>query len=289
MGKVALVNAEDDLSSAARRAVELVGGLQIKPGMKVLIKPNLCNHRNPHGMVITDFAIISSAVSMVREKGCEPTIVESDNIAGTADERLRDSGLGSKLDEWRVPFVNLSKDEGVSQMVAGTEFTLPRAVLDADYVVNLAKMKTCAHTTVTLGVKNLYGLLREAKKSRFHKKLGEILPFLAGAIRTDMTVVDGHTCMEGNGPTVGNPRSMGVVVAGTEVVSVDSLCCRLMGIDPAEVAHIAGAAEKGRGELYGYEIVGDPWEGYVCKFERPYSIRATLKTIGTLKDTYLGR
>jgi len=289
MGKVALVKAEGDLFAATRRAIQLSGGIALRPGTRVLIKPNVCNARNPHGMVITDFAIVGAAIDMVREVGGEPTVIESDNIAGTADDRVRDSGLGTKLEEWKVPFLNLSGDEGVPQAVAGIEFTLPRAVIDASYLINLAKMKTCAHTTVTLGVKNLFGCIRETKKSRFHKKLSDILPFLAGAIRADITVVDGLTCMEGNGPTVGNPRSVGVVVAGAEVVSVDSLCCRLMGFDPAEVSHVAGSASKGKGELSGYEVVGDPWEGLACKFEKPYSVRATLKTISTLRDTYLGR
>ena len=107
---------------------------------------------------------------------------------------------------------------------------IPKTMLEADYVVNLAKMKTCAHTTVTLGIKNLYGCFQEAKKSRLHKKLDEVLPYLAKMIRTDMTVIDGLTCMEGNGPVVGNPRRMGVIVAGIDVVAVDSFCCRAHGL-----------------------------------------------------------
>jgi uncharacterized protein (DUF362 family) len=286
---VAIVKAGGDEEAAVRRAVELAGGLQVKPGMRVVIKPNVCNAKNPQGMVITDFAIIEAAVKMVREKGCEPLVVESDNIADTADKRVKESGLYTKLEEWGVRFFNLSADEGVPHKVAGTEIMIPKTMLEADYVINLAKMKTCAHTTVTLGIKNLYGCFQEAKKSRLHKKLDEVLPYLAKTMRTDMTVIDGVTCMEGNGPVVGNPRKMGVIVAGRDVVAVDSFCCGLMGFKPEEIGHVANTALLGVGQLNGYEVVGDPWEGFACRFERPYSVKATFKSLGTLRDVYLKR
>jgi len=288
VSKVAVIKA-DDLGAGTRRAIELAGGLNITPGSKVLIKPNICNAKNPQGMVLTDFSIIEETIKMVREKGCEPLIVESDNIADTADARVKDSGLAAKLTEWGVRFKNISVDEGVSHAVAGTEIMIPRTILEADYIINLAKMKTCAHTTVTLGIKNLYGCFQEAKKSRLHKKLDEVLPFLAKTIRTDMTVVDGGVCMEGNGPVVGNPRNMGVLVAGTDVVAVDSFCCRLMGFDPKEIGHVAGSAHLGVGKLEGYDVVGDPWEDRVCQFERPYSLKATFKSLGAVRDVYLKR
>jgi uncharacterized protein (DUF362 family) len=286
--RVALVKA-GEIEASARRAADLVGGLQIVEGMKVVIKPNVCNAKNPSGMVLTDFAIIEAAVKMVREKGCDPLVVESDNIADTADNRVRDSGLKARLDEWDVKFLNLSRDECIPHKVADTDIMIPKTMLKADYVVNLAKMKTCAHTTVTLGIKNLYGCFQEAKKSKLHKKLDEILPFLAKTIRTDMTIIDGMTCMEGNGPVVGNPRDVGVVIAGSDVVAVDSLCCRLMGFKPEEIGHVAVSARIGVGQLSGYEVVGDPWEGFVCQFERPYSLRATLKSLGAVREVYLKR
>jgi len=288
VAKVALVKV-DDIEASTRRAVELAGGLKISKGMRVVIKPNVCNAKNPSGMVLTDFAIVGAAVKMVREKGCEPIVVESDNIADTGDKRVRDSGLMAKLDEWGVKFLNLSADECAPHGVADTEIMIPKTMLEADYVLNLAKMKTCAHTTVTLGIKNLYGCFKEAKKSRLHKRLDLVLPDLAKTIRTDMTIVDGMTCMEGNGPVVGNPREMGVLVAGTDVVAVDSLCCRLMGFKPEEIGHVAGAARLGVGQIDGYEVVGDPWEGFVCQFERPYSLKATFKSLGAVRDVYLTR
>jgi uncharacterized protein (DUF362 family) len=195
----------------------------------------------------------------------------------------------AKLEEWNVKFLNLSRAEYVVHKLADTDIKIPKTMLEADYNVNLAKMKTCAHTTVTLGIKNLFGCFQEAKKSRLHKKLDTILPYLAKTIRTDMTVIDGVTCMEGNGPVVGNLKKMGVIVAGRDVVAVDSLCCKLMSFKPEEISHIANTAYCKVGQIEGYDVIGDPWEGLVCQFERPYSLRATLKSFGTVRDVYLNR
>jgi uncharacterized protein (DUF362 family) len=186
--------------------------------------------------------------------------------------------------------MNLSHGDYEEHEVAGITLRMPRAVLDADYLINLPKMKTCAHTLITLGVKNLYGVFQQAQKSRYHKKLDAILPYLAKTIRCDLVVVDGLTCMEGNGPVVGNPVCMNLLVAGRNVVAVDSVCSRLMGYDPSAVPHIAEAARQGTGpmSLEEIEVVGDDWEACVHRFEAPYSLRATLKSLKAIRDVYLG-
>jgi uncharacterized protein (DUF362 family) len=289
MGKVSVVRTGSDVEASVRRSVELIGGINLKGAKTVLVKPNICNAKNTDGMILTDFRIIEAVIKIIREKGSEPLVVESDNIADSADRRVEESGLKAKLEEWGVEFMNVSRDECVPHLVAGTEIMIPRTVLEAEYLVNLPKIKTCAHTLVTLSIKNLFGLFQEAKKSRLHKKLDEVLPFLAKTIRSDLIVVDGMICMEGNGPIVGSPRYLGVIVAGTNVVEVDSFCLGLIGFKAEEVSHIANTAALGVGELSGYEVIGDPWEVLCCKFERPYSLRASLRSLRTIGDIYLKR
>jgi uncharacterized protein (DUF362 family) len=191
------------------------------------------------------------------------------------------------LDEWNVNFLNLSKDEGISKPVAGTEIMIPKTMIEADYVINLAKIKTCSHTLVTLSIKNLYGCFQETKKSRLHKKLDEVLPFLAKTIRSDMNIMDGNICMEGNGPVIGNAKKMGAIIAGDNPVSVDAFCSTLMGYNPREIKHISNSADLGIGSL-NFESVGDQWQSHISSFEKPFSLRATMKSLGTIKDVYIG-
>jgi uncharacterized protein (DUF362 family) len=261
----------------------------LKGGEHVLIKPNICNGKNPNGMVITDFSIIKSVINFLSGKAGKITIVESDNISGTADERLSEAGLLKKISEWEVDFLNLSEDNYEIYNVAGQELRLPESVLNADYLVNIPKIKTCAHTLVTLSIKNMFGVLQRSKKNKLHKHLDEILLFLTKTVPQNLIIVDGLTCMEGNGPVIGTPLSLGVIVAGFNPVSVDAVCSSIMGFNPLYIPHIVKPAELGLGEadINKIRIVGDDWTGFVCDFDKPYTISSSLKSIKSIRDIYL--
>jgi uncharacterized protein (DUF362 family) len=288
LSRVSVVRASGDVSAAVRRSMELLDA-PLPRGIDAVVKPNICNAKNPDGMVITDFRVIEAMVRLLKENGCEVTVVESDNISGAADYRAERSGLLALLDELDAEWLNLSRDDYEEHEVAGTVLRMPRTVMDAEYFVNLPKMKTCAHTLVTLGIKNLYGVFQRKSKGRLHRHLDEILPYLAETVRNDLVVVDGLTCMEGNGPVVGNPLCLDTLVAGTDIVSVDSVCTSLMGFDPSEVRHIASSVGRAPGttEIDKIEVVGEDWTRLVHGFEPPYSLKATLKSLRTIKDIYL--
>ena len=289
MVKVSVISSGEDISYAVRRSVELIGGLGLEPRQNVILKPNICNPKNPGGMVITDFRVIESLVKMVKEKGNDVTVVESDNISGSADDRVTKSGLMDLLDEWDVSFLNLTHDDYEEFEVADTVLRMPRTVLDADYFVNIPKIKTCAHTLVTLSIKNLYGLFQRPNKSKLHRRLNEILPFLAEKVRCNLIVMDGINCMEGNGPIVGNLLCMNLILASSNCVAMDSVCSRLMGYEPSEISHIAISSQRGLGpiDLNEIEILGEEWAKHIRAFEKPYSLKATLKSVKSIKDIYL--
>jgi len=287
--EVAVVEVGEDIDATVSRAVNLVGGLKLKGNERVIIKPNVCNSKNPYGMVLTDFRVIEAIIDLVRERTERVAVVESDNISGPAEERMSKSGLLRKLKEMGVEFINLSEDEAEVHEVAGVEIRLPRTVLDADYFINMPKIKTCGYTLVTLSIKNLFGILQRARKNKLHRHLDDILPYLAKVVRQDLILVDGITAMEGNGPVIGTPKDLGVIVAGVNPVAVDAICTRMMGFDPAEVKHLARAHEMGLGETSpdGIEVLGDDWRRLSQVFERPYSLKATLKSIRSIGKVYL--
>lgn len=289
MEKVAIVGNVSDIDSSVQRCVDLIGGYSMKPNDEVIIKPNICSSKNPDGMVLTDYRIISSIVNQVKSHGNNVVMVESDNISGVAVKRARESGFLDLCDELDVEFIDLSNDDYEEFPVAGTKLRLPRTVLDADYLINLPKIKTCGHTLVTLAIKNLYGVFQRKRKGKLHKHLNEILPFLADTIRSDLIIVDGLTCMEGNGPIIGNPINLNILAAGTNPVAVDSICSRIMGYDPESIPHIDLTSKRGVGptKLDEIEVVGDDWTKYCQSFTPPYSLRATLKSWKAIKEVYL--
>lgn len=286
---VAITKAVGDIDTAVNEAVRLVGGLKLKGDERVVIKPNVCNSKNPYGMVLTDFRIIEAIINLVKKRTDGVVVLESDNISGSAEKRMSESGLSGKLEEMGIEFLNLSKDDAETHEVAGIKIKLPKTVLNADYFINLPKVKTCGHTLVTLSIKNLFGILQRARKNKLHRHLNEILPYLAKVIRQDLIVVDGITAMEGNGPVIGSPRNLGVIVAGVNPLTVDALCCGMMGLSPGDVEHLARAYEMDLGEidLDSIEVLGEDWRSLAQVFERPYTLKATLKSIRSIGKVYL--
>ncbi|MGQ9679832.1 MAG: DUF362 domain-containing protein [Candidatus Bathyarchaeia archaeon] len=289
--KVAIAKVAGGISETVTRAVELIGGLNLGKNERVVIKPNICNSRNPYGMVITDLRILEAVIRLIKTQTSNIVVVESDNISGTAEKRLKNSGVLDLLSHLDVDFLNLSLDDFETHSFSGIELRLPKTVLEADYFVNLPKMKTEGHVLITISMKNLFGVLQRKKKSVLHKYLDDVLPFLAMKIRNDLIIVDGIVAMEGNGPLIGTPRKLDLIVAGTNPVAVDSICCRMMGFEPAEVKHIINAEKLGIGEsnLKSIELVGDVQEFKSYSFERPYTIKASIKSLKSLRKIYVTR
>jgi uncharacterized protein (DUF362 family) len=286
---VAIAKVRGDVTEAVRKIIGLAGGLGLKRNNRVIIKPNVCNSKNPHGMVNTDFGVIKAIIDLARKRTERIVVVESDNISGSAEKRMSESGLLAELNGMDVEFINLSHDEAEVHRVAGVELMIPLTILKANCFINLPKIKTCGHTLVTLSLKNLFGVLQRAKKDTLHRHLDDILPYLVKVIQHDLVVVDGVIAMEGNGPVIGTPKNLGVVVAGTNPVAVDAICTAIMGFSPSEVRHLVRATKMGLGDIRPdrIEVLGEDWKDISQVFERPYSLRATLRSIRSVGKMFL--
>ncbi len=92
--------------------------------------------------------------------------------------------------------------------------------------------------------------------------------------------------MEGNGPVIGNPLQLNLLVAGKNCVSVDSVCARIMGYPPESIPHIRLSQEYGPIALGEIDVVGDDWVSLCTEFSPPFSLRATLKSWRAVRDIY---
>lgn len=287
--KVTVLKIRPAIFNVLHDSVKLLGGLKLKGDEKIVIKPNVCNSKNPNNMVITDFRIIEAVINLVRSRAGHISVVESDNISGSAEKRMAESGLLQKLKELNVEFVNLSKDKAEIHDVDNIKIRLPKTVLNADYFINLPKIKTCGHTLVTLSIKNLFGLLQRARKNKLHRHLDKILPYLVKVVRQNLIVVDGIIAMEGNGPVIGTPKNLGIMVTGINPVAVDSICTLIMGFQPKEVKHLHRAHEIGLGEIdpNRIDVFGENWDRISRVFERPYSLKANIRSIRSIGKIYI--
>lgn len=249
-------------------------------GRKVLLKPNLVrpDPNNPCA-VVTDERVLLAMVSLVRDAGAARVLV-GDNpgyglslfeaVACLPDFTGRVAAAGGEL-------IFFDRDPPVPVDNPGAfvfdPVLLPRALLDADVLIDLPKMKTHVHTLVTLGIKNLYGLVCDRERMFCHRndinaKVVDVLRL----VRPALTVVDALWAVQGQAPLSGAAvPDMNVIAAGRDVCAVDTVCADLMGIGAHEVAMLRLAGQEGLGEtdLAAIEVVGADPAALRRPFARP--------------------
>lgn len=151
------------------------------------------------------------------------------------------------IQKCNVEFLNLSEDETEEREVAGLSLQIPKTVLNADFFINVPKLKTSGmkQMFVTIAMKNMFGTLANKKKYKLHKALVDILVFLNRTIRQDLTIVDGIVGMQGIGPDRGSPVNMNLIISGLNPITTEAVCCQVMGITPYAVEPIWRAYKAG--------------------------------------------
>ena len=146
--------------------------------------------------------------------------------------------------------------------------TVPRIVTESA-VISAAKLKTHKDTGVTLGMKNMFGLLPEKFKGKYHLKgINKVVTDINTVLKPALTLIDGFVAMEGSGPINGTPVKMNLIIAGTDTVATDSTACRIMGINPHEIKHIRWTHEKGLGKIDDIQVIGEKLNPIMRPFKR---------------------
>jgi len=237
-----------------------------------LIKVNFICEKTWDTGATTDPIVAEAIWKKLNEQGLKAYVVESDATITSADKAFLRSGMKEMCDRNGIEFINLRhvKDKIKLQVPDGAalrNIKLPRIVTESA-VISAAKLKTHAATTVTLGMKNMFGLLPDKFKGKYHAMgISNVVVDINAVVKPVLTVVDGFIGMEGNGPVDGDPVKMDLIVAGKDVVAVDATCSRVMGFDPHKIKHINRAHERGLGEIDDVEVVGEPLENVMRRFK----------------------
>ncbi len=240
---------------------------------RVLIKVNFICEKTWETGATTDPIVVEALIKKVSDLGCEVYIVESDATITNADKAYARTGMKEMCERNGVEFLNLRNvQEKIKIPIADGEvlkrITVPRIVTESA-VISAAKLKTHANTGVTLGMKNMFGLLPEKFKGKYHAiGISKVVVDISSVLKPALTVIDGFVGMEGNGPINGKPVQMDLIIAGKDVVATDAVGCRVMDIDPNEIKHIRKAHEKGIGTISGIKVLGERVENVKRSFER---------------------
>lgn len=256
------------------QALDLIGYEQaIKGWKRVLIKVNFITVKTWDTGATTDPMVVEAIVKKLKDLPVEVYVVESDATMTDASKASEVTGMKEMCKQNGVEFLNLRhvKEKIKIRVPKGealTEIKVPRIVTESA-IISAAKLKTHTSTGVTLGMKNMFGLLPEKFKSKYHfKGINKVITDINTVLRPVLTVIDGFVGMEGRGPVRGDPVQMELVIAGKDPVAVDSTACRVMGINPHEIKHIQKAYEKGLGKIDDIDAVGERLENVIRVFKR---------------------
>ena len=204
------------------RLLEPLGGMAtfVKPGERVLIKPNMLSAKPPEAAVTTHPELLRAVIGLVQQAGGIALVGDSPGF-GTLRSVAKRSGMLRVIEESGAELVEFGEVRTVATGGAFKRFEIAAPYLAADRVINLPKLKTHEMMTLTCGVKNLFGILVGAAKPAWHLQAGADRQLFARMLLElyqirppELTIVDAITAMEGDGPGSGDPRHVGLLLAG---------------------------------------------------------------------------
>jgi uncharacterized protein (DUF362 family) len=273
MSRVAVVNGERSLETVYR-ALDLIPlNDALKDWKRVLIKVNFITTKNWETGATTDPLVVEALANRLRELGKEVIIVESDAQTTNADKAWVASGMNEVGERLDVPFVNMRhvEDKIELDVLGGRELKKIKVakIATESAIVSAAKLKTHMNTHVTLGLKNMFGMLTTKFKGQYHiRGMDKVIHDINKTLPPRVTVIDGFVAMEGRGPVHGKPVKMDTIIASVDPVAADAIASRIIGFDPEMIDHIRWSHESGVGDMNNIEVVGDGVEAIKRVFER---------------------
>jgi uncharacterized protein (DUF362 family) len=255
------------------KALDLIDYKQALEGYdKVLIKVNFITDKTWDTGATTDPIVVEAIIKKLEDLPLKIYVVESDATITNADKAFEKTGMKDMCERNDVEWLNLRyvKDKiklDISNGETLQSIIVPRLVVESA-VISAAKLKTHINTTVTLGMKNMFGLLPDKFKGKYHMKgISKVVVDINTVLRPIFTVIDGFVGMEGRGPTDGTPVQMNLIIAGSDPVATDATAARVMGFNPYEITHIRKAYEKGLGNSE-TQIIGEKLETVKRRFKQ---------------------
>ena len=267
-------------------------------GKQLIIKVNMVQTNKP--LCATHVDAIRALLEYMKPIYNKQIIIAESSSVVESSDGFRNYGYLDLAKDYNVKFIDLNTDSGSPFYIVDSNLhqeVIPVAktyVNPDNYIISLSRLKTHNRVIMTAGVKNMVMgaplVLSNDRasgrhyKSRMHSGGERFLHFnmfLVGQrVRPDFTIIDGVEGMEGNGPADGTPVNHKIALAGEDVLAVDSICTRLMGIPLEDVGYLNYMAAAGLGNVdrSKIDIIGreDP-DKHIIKYKLHDSIETQLK------------
>ena len=241
----------------------------VTPGMKIAVKANLMMLKKPEKAATVHPEVAFALCELLIEKGASVVLGDSPGgpfnasylsqiYSSTGMRRVLEAG--ARLNE---DFSTL--DVSYPEAVAANEFQITNYLLEADAIIDLCKLKTHGLMAYTGACKNLFGVIPGTRKSESHYRysthasFANMLVDLCEYCKPRLSIADAVMAMEGNGPSGGEPRFMGALLASFNPHALDVAGAHLMNLGICDVPTLQAAQERGLipNDISGLTMFGD--------------------------------
>ena len=251
---------------------EAVRDAALRGKRKIFVKPNMSHPEYVPG-VVTDPALLGDLVALLRDDAEEVIVGESDGFNYSCRVAFEKTGIEKAVKKAGGTVINLSEDKVLKVKFPSNSplenLFLPKTVLDADAVVDVALMKTHEFAVYSGAIKNLFGCVPSNKRIYLHPHLREVFYQLYTILKPQLTVMDARTALEGNGPTKGKPVNMNLMLTGNCALATDVIASKIMGLSLKEVSYLDYIARKTGLQEAAIAMPDLKASEVVRKFERP--------------------
>lgn len=263
---------QEEVTSSIKRHFDLLKLSEvIRPDMRVLLKPNLLLKRKPEEITTTHPAVMAGIIICLKELG-----VSDITIADSPGGPYTKQALGGIYEATGMKALAKQYDVALNQDFSYYEqkvengekvqsFMLINPIKQADFIIDVAKLKTHSMTTLSGGVKNLFGTVPGLMKPEFHFRFPDKNDFsnmlldLCETIKPNVTFVDAIISMEGDGPSGGTPKHTGLILASKSPYNLDVALCNIIDIDVNDVPTVNQSIKRNLcvSDINEIEFLGD--------------------------------
>lgn len=238
-------------------AIDALGGMErfVKKGDDVIVKPNICvDYHTFEYAATTNPIVVATLITLAKKAGAKRVRVMDQPFGGTAANAYEKSGIGPAaraaggVMEIMSPVKYASFEIPQGRDLASWSFY--RDVVEADVVINVPIAKDHGTTRLTLGCKNVLGVVLDA--GQIHANIMQRIADLVSVYRPTLTVVDAVRILTSNGPTGGDlsyVEKKNTVIASRDIVAADARATSLFGLAPRDIGYIQCAAAMGLGRI----------------------------------------